>query len=163
VLLVLSDMEFEEAKAQVAPRIAEAARADEEAGGRGLLLRATRTAFASAGYGIMPHVVFWQLRSGPEPVFQADALEPGVSFVSGFSAGTLRMLLQAGAMPCSVTAWSGLMLRLGDSRYDAVREVVAEAGEVERVAVRMTRGLVAGAGADAAGPEEDEEDERGEE
>ena len=111
-LLVLSDMQFDEAR------------------GRGkskweTSLTMIDRMFQESGY-TRPHIVFWNLRStGTAPV-KADV--PGVTSLAGFSATYLRLFLNGGVDALrKLTPLAVLEASLGAERYDPIRAAVAKA------------------------------------
>ncbi len=89
-----------------------------------------RQKFRDAGYE-PPHIVFWNLRAGGAPNFQAEADTPGVSMVSGYSQQLMKDFMEEGvfASQREVTPWETLNFKLTKDLYYPVREVCAASGE----------------------------------
>ena len=89
-----------------------------------------RARFQAAGYQT-PHIVFWNLRAGGTPSFQAEADTPGVSMVSGYSQQLMKDFMEQGVFLTQrpVTPWETLNNKLTKDLYYPVREVCAASGE----------------------------------
>lgn len=94
-------------------------------------------AFKRAGYydrdtgeAIVPQILFWNL-SGDTLDFPSTADTPGVAMVSGFSANGLKAFMSGDIHSAQIeTPYDEMRKQLDAERYDPVRQVIADIGEV---------------------------------
>ena len=94
-------------------------------------------AFKRAGYydrdtgeAIVPQILFWNLR-GDTLDFPCSGDTPGVAMVSGFSANGLKAFMGGDIHSVQIeTPYDEMRKQLDAERYDPVRQVIADIGEV---------------------------------
>jgi hypothetical protein len=94
-------------------------------------------AFKRAGYydrdtgeAIVPQILFWNLR-GDTLDFPSSGDTPGVAMVSGFSANGLKAFMGGDIHSVQIeTPYDEMRKQLDAERYDPVRQVIANIGEV---------------------------------
>jgi hypothetical protein len=93
-------------------------------------LQLAKEAFRRAGEDMWgtpwepPRIVIWNVAAKYSTDFHAQADEPGVLTISGWSPSAFKAMCEAG--PQAQTPMEGLRLLLDDTRYDPVRKVVQE-------------------------------------
>lgn len=120
-LLVLSDMQFDEAERPLIP----SSWSDEQCNPPQLAhaYASLREKFLLVGYAV-PHIVFWNLR-GDIDAFPCETLSEGVSTLSGFSHVMLETLMD-GKMEDLLhqTPWDHLKKSLDNEAFEPVRVIV---------------------------------------
>ena len=115
-LIVISDMQFDEARGHYAYGGGEAAGWDGEVARIG-------AAWRSAGYAKAPTIVFWNVSARTES-FPATADTPGVAMVSGFSQNLLKLFMEGGEECFAPTPLVTMRRALDDAAFDGVRALV---------------------------------------
>lgn len=87
------------------------------------------------GDAVVPRIIFWNLR-GDTMDFPADAEQPGVDMLSGFSQQGLKMFMEGEDMTSA--PYDGMRKVLDDVRYDPVRTVCADSAELTFDGTRYT-------------------------
>ena len=126
--VIFSDMQFNSAEGFL--RVT-------NSGGFSSKFQMIKDLFAAAGYkdtktneGIVPRVVFWNLR-GNTLDFPCQAHTPGVEMISGFSANGLKAFMMGEDMKATIrTPYQGMREQLDVERYDVVRSECERVGEI---------------------------------
>ena len=115
-LIVVSDMQFDEARGHYAYGGGAPAGWDDEVARIG-------AAWRSAGYAKAPTIVFWNVSARTES-FPATADTPGVAMVSGFSQNLLKLFMEGGDECFAPTPLVTMRRALDDAAFDGVRALV---------------------------------------
>lgn len=155
-LLVLSDMQFDQARGVANGYDSDCGSQKDEASSWESQYELLRKSFAEAGLRTshnkeypVPRVIFWNLR-GDTNDYPANASTPGVAMLGGFSASLLKLFLQGDMVGMQAEqeqlrlppeqkedAYQVMRRALDHPRFRAVREVCAKVGEGPMEAYRV--------------------------